>query len=81
MPSALWEATLLLSVVTDAAPKHNAGASGSLHAEISTPVGPDTQPSSAGPSLPAGQGRQLADVAMTASMVGDVPAAGDTMQS
>ena len=42
MPSTLWEATLLSSVVTDAAPEHNAGASGSLHAEPSTQVGPDT---------------------------------------
>ena len=42
MPSTLWEATLLSIVGTDAAPEHNAGASGSLHAEPSTPVGPDT---------------------------------------
>ena len=37
-----WEATLLSSVVTDAAPERNAGASGSLHAEPNTLVGPDT---------------------------------------
>ena len=41
-PSTLWEETLLSSVVTDAAPECNASASGSLHAEPSTPVGPDT---------------------------------------
>ena len=81
MLSTLWEATLLSSVVTDTAPERNAGASASLHAEPSTPVGPGTQPSSAGPSLPAGQGQQLADVAMTVSMVAEVPAAGDTVQS
>ena len=65
----------------DTAPKRNPGASSSLHAERSTLVGLETQPSTAGPSLPAGQGQQLADLAMTASMVVDVPAADDTMQS
>ena len=50
MPSTLWEATLLSSIVTDTAPERNAGASGSLHAEPSTPVGPDTWPSSVGTS-------------------------------
>ena len=41
MPSTLWEATLLSSIVIDAAPERNLGASISLHAELSTPVGPD----------------------------------------
>ena len=41
-PRTLWEATLLSSIVTDAAPERNLGASSSLHAESSTPVGPDT---------------------------------------
>ena len=39
----------------DTAPERNPGASSSLHAEPSTLVGPDTKPSTAGPSLPAGQ--------------------------
>ena len=39
----------------DTAPERNLGASSSLHAEPSTLVGPDTKPSTAGPSLPAGQ--------------------------
>ena len=39
MPSTLWEATLISSVVTDAAPERNAGAIGSLHAELSTRLG------------------------------------------
>ena len=65
----------------DTAPERNPGASGSLHAEPSTLVGPDTKLSTAGPSLPAKQGRQSADLVMTASMVIDVPAAGDAMQS
>ena len=37
----------------DTAPEHNPGASSSLHTEPSTLVGPDTKPSTAGPSLPA----------------------------
>ena len=68
-------------IYIDTAPEHNPGASNSLHAEPTTLVGPDTKPQFAGPSLPAGQGRQLADLVMTASMVGDIPAAGDAMQS
>ena len=41
-PNTLWKATLLSSIVTDAAPEHNPRASSSLHAEPSTPVGPDS---------------------------------------
>ena len=40
--SALWEATLLSSIVTDAAPECSLGANSSQHAEFSTLVGPDT---------------------------------------
>ena len=65
----------------DATPERSLGATSSQHAQPSILVGPDTQPSTAGPSLPAGQGQQLADVMRTASMVGDVPALGDAMQS
>ena len=65
----------------DTAPKRNPGASSSLHAEHSTLVGPDTKPSTAGPSLLAGQRRYFADLVMTVSMVEDVPAAGDAMQN
>ena len=65
----------------DTAPQRNPGASSSLHAEPSTLVEPDTKPSTAGPSLPAGQMQQLADLVITASVVGDVPDAGDAMQS
>ena len=66
---------------TDAAPERSLGASNGQHAEPSAPVGPDTQPSTAGPSLPAEQGQQLADVVMRAAMVGDIPAVGDATQS
>ena len=41
-PSTLWEAILLSSIVTDAAPEHSQCASSSQHAEPITPVGPDT---------------------------------------
>ena len=68
-------------IYTDTTPERNPGAISSLHAEPSTLVGPDTKPSTDGPSLPVGQGRQLADLVMAASMVGDVPAVGDAMQS
>ena len=57
MPSTLWEATLLSSIVTDAASEHSLGASSSLHAKPSTPVASDTKSSTAAPSLPAGQGQ------------------------
>ena len=40
----------------DTAPERNPGTISSLHAEPSTLVGPDTKPSTAGPSLPVGQG-------------------------
>ena len=65
----------------DAAPERSLGATSSQHAQPSTLVGSDTQPSTTEPSLLPGQGRQLADVVMTASIVGDVPAVGDAMQS
>ena len=65
----------------DTAPERRLGATSSQHAKPSTLFGSDTQPSTAGPSLPPGQGRQFADVVMTASMVGDVPAMGEAMQS
>ena len=41
----------------DTAPERNPGASSSLHTETSTLIGPDSKPLTAGPSLPAGQGR------------------------
>ena len=66
---------------TDAAPERSLGASSSQHVEPSTSVGPDTQPSTAGPSLSAGQGRQVGDVVMADATVGGVPAMGDAMQS
>ena len=42
MLSTLWEATLLSSIVNDAALERNPGASMGLYAEPSIPVGPDT---------------------------------------
>ena len=55
--------------------------SSSLHAEPSTLVGPDNQPSTAGLSLSAGQGGKVGDVVMADATVGGVPAMGDAMQS
>ena len=81
MPSTLWEAALLSSIVTDTVPERSLGASSSQHAEPSTPVGPDNQPSTAGPSLLAGQGGQVGDIVMADATVGGVPAVGDAMQS
>ena len=65
----------------DAALERSLGATSSQHAQPSTLVGSDTQPPTAEPSLPPGHEGQLKGVVMTASMVGDVPAVGDAMQS
>ena len=66
---------------TDAAPEHSLDTSSILHAEPSTLIRPDSQPSTAGPSLSAGQGGQVGDIVMADATVGVVSAVGDAMQS
>ena len=65
----------------DAVPECSLGAISSQHAQPSTLVGSDSQPSTAQPSLLAEQGRQHAGVMMTSAIVGDAPAVGDTIRS
>ena len=64
---------------TDTAPEHSLDTSSSLNAEPSTLVGPDSQPSTAGPSLSAVQGGQVRDVVMADATVEGVPTVGDAI--